>query len=65
MNRRSFIKSIIGIAGLVLAEPDIDKLLENSKELNDSDFVEWIQISFQIYVQNPRMCAYINGISES
>lgn len=63
IDRRSFIKSILATAALNYVPEVVDKLLEDSNDLSDEQFVTYVTISFRLYVHNPSKCFYIDNFS--
>jgi len=66
MNRRTFIKSLFTVAVATQLELDgtLDKLVEATVEMNESEIVTYITSSFNLYIDNPGCLGYIDGITE-
>jgi hypothetical protein len=66
MNRRSFLKSVLSAA--VLAQTNIESVLDNiileSEHLSDDEFVTYMTIQMNLWVDNPKSCAIITDIGE-
>ena len=62
MNRREFLKSALLALGVTLPGWQFEQHLERTKDATDEEFLLYFKICFNMYVVNPRQCAYIDNI---
>jgi hypothetical protein len=64
MNRRQFLKTLLaGVVGSTLdIESTVDRLLQQTASLSDTDFIVFITFQFNLLVDNPRACVIITNI---
>lgn len=69
INRREFLKTtLIALLPIGMSEKvkelELERCLEDTKFLDDREFVAYIMIQTNLYIHNPRMCGYIDNIGE-
>jgi len=62
MNRRNFLKSALLALGVVLEDWQFEYHIKNGESLTDEEFILYFKACFDLYVVNPRQCAYIDNI---
>lgn len=66
LNRREFLSKIIqgAIGASAVALVNIDVILDETSLMSDDKFVDYITITMNMIVHNPRYCVVITNIGE-